>query len=59
MGESFPKTKSAFREEADIQGGTEKTKGLLEKKWTSVVRLQKKGDHLEDKLLGGVRRRDR
>lgn len=42
-----PKTAAAFREEANIpatfdDATRKKYEGLLEKKWTSVVRLQKK-----------------
>lgn len=42
-----PKTAEAFREEANIADSFDdatrkKYEGLLEKKWTSVVRLQKK-----------------
>lgn len=42
-----PKTAEAFREEANIsdnfdEATRKKYEGLLEKKWTSVVRLQKK-----------------
>lgn len=42
-----PKTADAFREEANIsdnfdEATRKKYEGLLEKKWTSVVRLQKK-----------------
>uniref|UniRef100_A0A1B0A3Q7 PAC1-like LisH-like dimerisation domain-containing protein n=1 Tax=Glossina pallidipes TaxID=7398 RepID=A0A1B0A3Q7_GLOPL len=41
----------AFRKEADISGEAErKIVGLLEKKWTSVIRLQKKVMELEAKL---------
>ena len=42
----------AFRKEADISSEIErKFGGLLEKKWTSVIRLQKKVMDLESKLL--------
>jgi platelet-activating factor acetylhydrolase IB subunit alpha len=42
-----PKTTEAFREEANVSANFDdatrkKYEGLLEKKWTSVVRLQKK-----------------
>lgn len=42
-----PKTAAAFREEANVpatfdDATRKKYEGLLEKKWTSVVRLQKK-----------------
>ena len=40
---SFPETVASLKREAslDISDGS-KSKGILEKKWTSVVRLQKK-----------------
>jgi hypothetical protein len=43
----LPKSAAALREEIDIGEGfdeatSKKYEGLLEKKWTSVVRLQKK-----------------
>lgn len=41
----------AFKKEADMPGEVEKKfGGLLEKKWTSVIRLQKKVMELESKL---------
>lgn len=42
----------AFRKEADLSAGEVERKfgGLLEKKWTSVIRLQKKVMELEAKL---------
>lgn len=41
----------AFKKEADMPGEVErKFGGLLEKKWTSVIRLQKKVMELESKL---------
>lgn len=41
----------AFRREADLPSDLEKKfGGLLEKKWTSVIRLQKKVMELEAKL---------
>lgn len=41
----------AFRKEADLSTEAEKKfGGLLEKKWTSVIRLQKKVMELEAKL---------
>jgi platelet-activating factor acetylhydrolase IB subunit alpha len=46
-GGSFEKTAQAFREECGISEPDEKSKGLLEKKWTSVVRLQKRVMELE------------
>jgi len=42
-GANFAKTVAALREEAEIQDtNLDASKGLLEKKWTSVVRLQRK-----------------
>jgi hypothetical protein len=38
----FPDTVAAFKREANLPHPNEAAKGLLEKKWTSVVRLQKK-----------------
>eukprot|EP00795_Rhopilema_esculentum_P015040 gene15040-6201_t len=47
----FHSTLEAFKNEADIKGEIEKKyAGLLEKKWTSVIRLQKKVMELESKL---------
>ncbi|KAK2181362.1 hypothetical protein NP493_401g00005, partial [Ridgeia piscesae] len=47
----FLKSLSEFQKEADVQGEVEKKyAGLLEKKWTSVIRLQKKVMDLEAKL---------
>lgn len=43
----------SFRKEADLEGNESleiKYNGLLEKKWTSVIRLQKKVMELEAKL---------
>lgn len=41
----------AFKKEADMPGEVErKFGGLLEKKWTAVIRLQKKVMELETKL---------
>ena len=41
----------AFKKDADMPGEVEhKYGGLLEKKWTSVIRLQKKVMELESKL---------
>jgi platelet-activating factor acetylhydrolase IB subunit alpha len=47
-----PKTAAAFREEVNIPASFDdatrkKYEGLLEKKWTSVVRLQKKVTYLD------------
>lgn len=47
----YSESLEAFRKEADLSGETEKKfGGLLEKKWTSVIRLQKKVMELEAKL---------
>lgn len=47
----YSESLEAFRKEADLNGETEKKfGGLLEKKWTSVIRLQKKVMELEAKL---------
>jgi platelet-activating factor acetylhydrolase IB subunit alpha len=48
-GEKYQNTVSAFRSEAEISDTTTSSApaGLLEKKWTSVVRLQKKVMELE------------
>lgn len=47
----YSESLDAFRKEADLTGETEKKfGGLLEKKWTSVIRLQKKVMELEAKL---------
>lgn len=49
--QGFHKTLELFKEESDIsQSSNAKYNGLLEKKWTSVVRLQKKVMDLEMKL---------
>jgi platelet-activating factor acetylhydrolase IB subunit alpha len=49
-GDKFKKTIVAFKEEAEIVGDVDTTKQLLEKKWTSVVRLQKKVMELEAQI---------
>lgn len=49
-GSSFSKTVAALKEEVDVSDICDTSKGLLEKKWTSVVRLQKKVMELEAKL---------
>lgn len=63
MGERFADTAAAFEKEADVTKSSDgKYAGLLEKKWTSVIRLQRKVMELEAKLvlleenakLGGV-----
>nr|CAB3264628.1 lissencephaly-1 homolog [Phallusia mammillata] len=47
----YTKSLEAFREEADVTEQTDKKyEGLMEKKWTSVVRLQRKVMDLETKL---------
>lgn len=48
----FVKTLAEFQKEADMPGEIEnKFAGLLEKKWTSVIRLQKKVMDLESRLV--------
>ncbi|KAE9339332.1 Lissencephaly-1 A [Phytophthora fragariae] len=63
MGERFADTAAAFETEADVTKSSDgKHAGLLEKKWTSVIRLQRKVMELETKVaqleenakLGGV-----
>ena len=47
----FSQTLDRFREEAGVTGEIEKkVEGLLEKKWTSVIRLQRKVMELESRL---------
>ncbi|KAF8561074.1 hypothetical protein P879_08642 [Paragonimus westermani] len=47
----YHQAQTAFKEEAKIEGENDrKFSGLLEKKWTSVIRLQKKVLDLEAKL---------
>ncbi|RLN51912.1 hypothetical protein BBJ28_00002200 [Nothophytophthora sp. Chile5] len=69
MGERFADTAAAFEREADVAKSSDgKHAELLEKKWTSVIRLQRKVMELETKVaqleenakLGGgvVSRRD-
>jgi platelet-activating factor acetylhydrolase IB subunit alpha len=48
--EMFPKTIQAFMEEANITDTSDFGKNLLEKKWTSVVRLQKRVMDLEAQI---------
>lgn len=51
MGERFAAAAAAFENEADISKSSDgKHAGLLEKKWTSVIRLQRKVMELETKL---------
>lgn len=45
--DKFSSTIEHFRKEAGIAGEIESNKGLLEKKWTAVVRLQKRVQDLE------------
>lgn len=49
-GASFSKTVSALKEEAGITEAPDLSRCILEKKWTSVVRLQRKIMELESKL---------
>ena len=49
-GDKFKKTIEVFKEEAEIVGNVDTSKQLLEKKWTSVVRLQKKVMELEAQI---------
>eukprot|EP01035_Chromulina_nebulosa_P017105 gene17105-22619_t len=46
----FPRTIEAFKAEAQISDLNDVDKGILEKKWTSVVRLQKRVMELETQL---------
>lgn len=64
----YTETLEVFRRETDIKdSGNAKYNGLLEKKWTSIIRLQKKVMDLEAKLAemqkevsdGGVTRKTR
>ena len=50
QGDKFSETISKFREEAEIGNEAELGKGLLERKWTSVIRLQKRVMELETQL---------
>lgn len=47
----YPKAIEAFKEEAKLESSEYSGKNLLEKKWVSVVRLQKRVMELEAKLL--------
>ena len=49
-GDKFAKSIEMFQQEAGIELGTEAGKGMLEKKWTAIIRLQKKVLELESKL---------
>lgn len=51
-GDKFTKTLSAFKTEAEIKTEEVETgKGLLERKWTGVVRLQKRVMELESQIV--------
>jgi platelet-activating factor acetylhydrolase IB subunit alpha len=50
QADKFPDSAECFKREAGITETTDSGKGLLEKKWTSVVRLQKKVMELEAKV---------
>ena len=50
--DAFGKSAEIFKQEALITEKVDAGKGLLEKKWTSVVRLQKKVMELEAKIEG-------
>ncbi|KAI9906342.1 hypothetical protein PsorP6_004792 [Peronosclerospora sorghi] len=51
MGERFADSAAAFEREADVTKSSDgKHAGLLEKKWTSVIRLQRKVMELETKV---------
>lgn len=52
-GDVFKRTIESFREEAKIASVKESGKGLLEKKWTAVVRLQKRVMELETQIASG------
>lgn len=49
-GDKFSKTIEAFQQESGVELGNEAGKGMLEKKWTAIIRLQKKVLELESKL---------
>lgn len=49
-GDRFKETSEMFRQEAAISLDVEVGKGVLEKKWTSVIRLQKRLLELEAKV---------
>lgn len=50
QGDKFGETIDKFRKEAGLENELELGKGLLEKKWTSVIRLQKRVLELETKV---------
>jgi len=49
-GSRFAGSAQAFRKEADLGAEQDTVKGILEKKWTSVVRLQKRVMELESRV---------
>lgn len=53
-GDTFASTIQAFKEEAQIADEPDISRCLLEKKWTSVVRLQKQVLDLQAKLEAGA-----
>jgi platelet-activating factor acetylhydrolase IB subunit alpha len=55
LGEPYSASAAAFEREASLDGAALEGKGLLEKKWTSVVRLQRKVMDLEQKLEAASR----
>lgn len=52
--DKYAQTIESFREEAGLQSATNSGKGLLEKKWVSVVRLQKRVMELETRLASSA-----
>lgn len=51
LSNGYNEALDAFKKETDMPGEVDKKyNGLLEKKWTSVIRLQKKVNELESKL---------
>jgi platelet-activating factor acetylhydrolase IB subunit alpha len=51
QSQGFSETLSKFREESHLEDvNNSKYNGLMEKKWTSIIRLQKKVMDLEAKL---------
>jgi len=51
MSNGYNEALDSFKKEADMPGEVDKKyQGLLEKKWTSVIRLQKKVNELESKV---------
>lgn len=49
-GEQFPETAKAFRAEANLENAQQSGRNLLEKKWVTVVRLQRRVLDLERQL---------